>query len=64
MFRISKIIAADSSTQAIYLKGVNYLTNGEKKGSLTFCWENKRAGLTGPALYYITGLSRKKFIAL
>ena len=41
MFRNSKIIADQSSVAMIYLKGDNFLTNGEKEGSLTFCWENE-----------------------
>ena len=27
---------------AIYLTGDNFMTNGEKMGSLTFCWEKKK----------------------
>lgn len=35
----------------IYLRGDSFLTNGEKQGSLTFCWENKRAGLQGQLFF-------------
>jgi hypothetical protein len=37
-------MAVNACQQAIYLTGDNFLTNGEKKGSLTFCCE-KVSGL-------------------
>ena len=42
MFRISKIECSCMVIGQIYLKGYNFLTNGEKKGSLTFYWGKKR----------------------
>ena len=53
MFRNSKIIADQGLVSVIYLKGDNFLTNGEKKGSLTFCWEKNNYGFTQICLYDI-----------
>jgi hypothetical protein len=44
-------MAEYSKEATIYLRGYIFLTNGEKKGSLTFCWENKRAGLQGQLFF-------------
>ena len=55
MFRISKIIARGITSSANYLKGYNFLTNGEKRGSLTFYWGKKEEPASTDQLFHITG---------